>query len=210
MREPNANNPKLTRRHEQGAWHGVALLQRLLRRALLRRARCSRTSLAQGAHTAPCADVLGVTHRLPPLACDLSAQAQPRSRPEGGRRSARPTPQRAASRRRARASRKKDKIIIFFLHIVTGNGWPVAGVGGTKIFWGRAQKKEKKFPPPPHSPHTPCNRPFWCCASIRAALHSLRVVASRRSSSGAPPQARRTATLWEPTPMGPGGLLPTL
>ena len=59
------------------------------------------------------ADVLGVTHRLPPLALDLSAQAQPRSRPEGGRRSARPTPQRAAWRRRARASRKKDKIIIF-------------------------------------------------------------------------------------------------
>ena len=61
-------------------------------------------------HSAPCADVLGVTHRLPPLALDLSAQAQPRSRPEGGRRSARPTPQRATSRRRARRQEKKDKI----------------------------------------------------------------------------------------------------
>jgi hypothetical protein len=81
---------------------------------------------------------------------DLSAQAQPRSRPEGGRRSARPTPQRAAWRRRARA-RKKDKIIIFSLHIVTGNGglWQVSEA---PKYFGGGVKKDKIFLPPPHSP----------------------------------------------------------
>ena len=44
---------------------------------------------------------------------------------------------------------KKDKIIIFFLHI-QGNGWPVAGVGGTKIFWGRGDKKKKNPSPLTH------------------------------------------------------------
>jgi hypothetical protein len=45
---------------------------------------------------------------LPPLALDLSAQARPRSRPEGGRRSARPT---HSARRRgvARVKKKEEK-----------------------------------------------------------------------------------------------------
>ena len=54
-----------------------------------------------------------VSHTACRLSRSTSAQARPLSRPEGGRRSARPTPQRAASRRRARASRKKGDIIIF-------------------------------------------------------------------------------------------------
>ena len=51
------------------------------------------------------------------LSRPTSAQARPLSRPEGGRRSARPTPQRAASRRRARASRKKGQNYHFFSYI---------------------------------------------------------------------------------------------
>ena len=89
-------------------------------------------------HSAPCADVLGVTHRLPPLALDLSAQAQPRSRPEGGRRSARhDTTARGVAASRARASRKQGQNYHFFLTHSNGKRRPVAGVGGTKISWGR-------------------------------------------------------------------------
>ena len=44
-----------------------------------------------------------VSHTACRLSRSTSAQARPLSRPEGGRRSARPTPQRAAWRRRARA-----------------------------------------------------------------------------------------------------------
>ena len=57
----------------------------------------------------------------------------------------------AAWRRRARASRKKDKIIIFFLHIVTGNGglWQVSEA---PKYFGGGLKKRTKFSLPPHSP----------------------------------------------------------
>jgi hypothetical protein len=91
------------------------------------------------------------------LSRPTSAQARPLSRPEGGRRSARPTPQRARRRASGARQEKKDTIIIFFLHITKGNGGPVAGVGGTKMFWGRVEKKDKIFPPP-HS-LTPQPRP---------------------------------------------------
>jgi hypothetical protein len=94
-----------------------------------------------------------VTHRLPPLACDLSAQAQPRSRPEGGRRSARhDTTARGVAASRARASRKKGQNYYFFLTHSNGKRRPVAGVGGTKISWGRGEKRIKfSLPPHPHA-----------------------------------------------------------
>ena len=74
--------------------------------------------------TQPLAPTCLVSHTACRLSRSTSAQARPLSRPEGGRRSARPTPQRAAWRRRARARVKKKgqnyhffpyKIMIFFL-----------------------------------------------------------------------------------------------
>ena len=55
----------------------------------------------------------------------------------------------AASRARVK---KKGQNYHFFLTHSNGKRRPVAGVGGTKIFWGRVEKKDKIFPPPPHSP----------------------------------------------------------
>jgi hypothetical protein len=56
-----------------------------------------------------------LSHTACRLSRSTSAQARPLSRPEGGRRSARPTPQRAASRRRARQE-KGTKLYFFFTH----------------------------------------------------------------------------------------------
>ena len=91
-----------------------------------------------------------LAHRLPPLTLDLrrrhslglgpKAVAGQRGRPHSS----------AASPRRA--SRKKDKIIIFFF-TEQGETADCGGVGGTKIFRGRGDKKNKIFPPP-HS-YTP-------------------------------------------------------
>jgi len=86
------------------------------------------------------ADVLGVTHRLPPLALDLrhrrslglgpKAVASQRGRPHSAR------------RRGVARVKKKGQNYIFFLHIAKERR-PVAGVGGTKIFWGRGEKRTK-------------------------------------------------------------------
>ena len=64
------------------------------------------------------------------------------------------TPQRAASRRRARVKKKRTKLSFFSLHIVTGNDslWQVSEA--PKYFGGGA-KKNQIFPPPPHPPYQP-------------------------------------------------------
>jgi hypothetical protein len=55
-------------------------------------------------------------------------QARPSPRPEGGRRSARPTPARGVAASRVNSGKKEDRIIIFFLQKVRGNGglWQVS------------------------------------------------------------------------------------
>jgi hypothetical protein len=55
--------------------------------------------------------------------------------------------------RRARASRKKGQNYMFFLTHSNGKWRPVAGVGGTKIFWGRGEENEQNFPSPTLTPH---------------------------------------------------------
>ena len=55
--------------------------------------------------------------------------------------------------RRARASRKKGQNYMFFLTHSNGKWRPVAGVGGTKIFWGRGEEKEQNYPSPTLTPH---------------------------------------------------------
>jgi hypothetical protein len=88
-------------------------------------------------HSAPCADVLGVTHRLPPLALDLcTGAASVSARRRSPVSAADPTARGVAA---SRASRKKDKNIIFFLHIARGKGglWQVSEA--PKYFWGTNQ-----------------------------------------------------------------------
>ena len=84
-----------------------------------------------------------LSHTACRLSRSTSAQAQPRSRPEGGRRSARPTPQRAASRR-GRVARVKIVIFSLHVHIVTGTGglWQVS----------EAPKYFRRDNPPPLTP----------------------------------------------------------
>ena len=83
------------------------------------------------------ADVLGVTHRLPPLALDLRRR---RSLGLGPKAVAGQRGQPHSARRRRVVKKKRTKMLFFSLHIARGKRRPVAGVGGTKISWGRGTK----------------------------------------------------------------------
>ena len=90
-----------------------------------------------------------VSHTACRLSRSTSAQARPLSRPEGGRRSARPTPQRAASRRRARASRKKGQNYHFFLTDNNGKRVACGRCRRHQNILGEGSKKGQNFPSPP-------------------------------------------------------------
>ena len=125
------------------------------------------------------ADVLGVTHRLPPLALDLCTGAASVSARRRSPVSAADPTARGVAASRARVKKKRTKLSFFLTHS-NGKRRPVAGVGGTKISWGRAQKKDKIFPPPTntHSHHY----------SARRAVHRR---AEWAVAVGAQPQMRR-------------------
>ena len=85
-----------------------------------------------------------VSHTSCRLSCSTSAQARPLSRPEGGCRSARPTPQRAASPSRREVKKKRTKLS-FFSYPGTGNGglWQVSEA---PKYFERGIGKKRKTP----------------------------------------------------------------
>jgi hypothetical protein len=75
----------------------------------------------------------------------------------------------SARRRGVARVKKKGQNYIFSLHIAKGKRRPVAGVGGTKIFWGRGEKKENTIFPPPHSHPTTWFVNIYSCQDGAAA-----------------------------------------
>ena len=112
------------------------------------------------------ADVLGVTHRLPPLAPDLcTGAASVSARRRSPVSAADPTARAASASTGAVRKKGQNFYMYFFLHITKGNGGPVAGVGGTKMFGG-GFKKGEKIPPPTLTPQPPHSQTARLSASL--------------------------------------------
>ena len=98
-----------------------------------------------------------VTHRLPPLALDLcTGAASVSARRRSPVSAADPTARGVAAWPRRARQEKKDKIIIFSLHIVTGTGglWQVSEAPKyfPKYFGSEKVNASPHLHPPPHEP----------------------------------------------------------